>query len=250
MKSEKRIEINSKKKIQHSQIVIGYLIVYDVLAVSFAYFAALWLRFDLRMTLIIGGIYMNSWMKFAPFYAVICVAVFWMFRLYKSIWRFASYMELQRITEATVITTILHTVLITLFVRRMPISYYIMGPVIQFVLITGIRFAYRFLLLIRGKNKDEDRIPIMIFGAGSASTLTIREIKRNRGLKEEIACIIDDNPNKWNRDIEGIPIIGGRDKIPYAVEKYGIKKIYIAVPSISSKERKKIIDICKDKVPV
>lgn len=246
MKSEKRIEINSKKKIQHSQIVIGYLIVYDVLAVSFAYFAALWLRFDLRMTLIIGGIYMNSWMKFAPFYAVICVAVFWMFRLYKSIWRFASYMELQRITEATVITTILHTVLITLFVRRMPISYYIMGPVIQFVLITGIRFAYRFLLLIRGKNKDEDRIPIMIFGAGSASTLTIREIKRNRGLKEEIACIIDDNPNKWNRDIEGIPIIGGRDKIPYAVEKYGIKKIYIAVPSISSKERKKIIDICKD----
>ena len=246
MNSEKRIEINRKKKIQHSQLVSIYLVGYDVFAVSFAYFAALWLRFDLKMTLIIGGEYMNSWMKFAPFYAVICVVVFWLFRLYKSVWRFASFKELQRITDATLITTILHTVLITLLIRRMPISYYIMGAVIQFVLITSVRFAYRFILLLRAHDKDADKTPILIFGAGSASTLTIREIRRNPGLREEIVCIIDDNPNKWNRDIEGIPIIGGRDKILYAVEKYGIKKIYIAVPSISSKERKKIIDICKE----
>jgi len=150
---------------------------------------------------------------------IICLAIFWKLRLYKSIWRFASYTELERIIIATVLTAIIHIIGITVTlnlivehsnysVSRMPFSYYISGIIVQFMLITAVRFSYRFVLLVRSKKSKEEIIPVMVFGAGSASTLTIREIRRNEQLKEDVACIVDDNPNKWNRDIDGVPIVG------------------------------------------
>ena len=107
MSNEELIAVNSKKKIQQSTWITGYLVVYDLLAVSFAYFAALWLRFDLRFSMIQQP-YLEMWAKFAPWYAVFCIVIFAAFKLYKSIWRFASFKELQRITLATAVTTVCH----------------------------------------------------------------------------------------------------------------------------------------------
>ena len=172
MSNEELIELNSKKKIQQSTWITGYLVVYDLLAVSFAYFAALWLRFDLRFSMIQQP-YLEMWAKFAPWYAVFCIVVFMVFKLYKSIWRFASFKELQRITLATAVTTVCHVIFITLLLYRMPISYYIMGAFIQFALVVGIRFAYRFILLLRSNKTDSNLSHVMLIGAGSAGQMIL-----------------------------------------------------------------------------
>ena len=57
-----------KRAMKHWHLVTVYLVIYDVFAVSFSYFAALWLRFDLRVSLI-PWMYLEPWLKFAPFYA-------------------------------------------------------------------------------------------------------------------------------------------------------------------------------------
>lgn len=218
MSNEERLKFNNGKRIQHSTWVTIYLMIYDVVAVSIAYLFALLLRFDFAFSMI-PWIYLRPWEVFTPIYAIICVAVFWRLRLYKSIWRFASFTELQRIIIATAVTSVVHIVGVTIVlnilasnsaysVTRMPFSYYISGIIVQFVLITAIRFSYRFILLLRSSKDKKEIVPVMVFGAGSAATLTIREIRRNDQLKEDVVCIIDDNPNKWNRDIDGVPIIG------------------------------------------
>lgn len=218
MSNDERIQFNNGRRIQHSHMVMACLMAYDAVAVSVAFLFALLLRFDFEFTRI-PIIYLQPWVCFTPFYVIICLAVFWRLRLYKSIWRFASYTELERIIVATVVTAIVHIIGITVTlnlivehttysVSRMPFSYYITGIIVQFILITAIRFSYRFVLLVRSKKSKDEIIPVMVFGAGSASTLTIREIRRNEQLKEDVACIIDDNPNKWNRDIDGVPIVG------------------------------------------
>ena len=236
---------NEHKGLQHAHIIMIYLIVYDIAAVSLSYFVALWLRFDLRYSAIPLE-YLNAWKKFALLYAALCIAVFWLFRLYRSIWRFASFKELERITIATLITTVAHIVLITMLFQRMPISYYMMGACLQFVLVTAIRFAYRFVLLLRASERLKAADNCMLIGAGAAGAVILRELERSKELNDKVVCIIDDNRNKWNRYIDGIPVIGGREKIPEAVEEYGITKIYLAIPSLSSKERKQILDICKE----
>lgn len=59
-------------------------------------------------------------------------------------------------------------------------------------------------------------------------------------------CIIDDNPNKWGRYIEGVPIVGGRDDIMSCVERYHIDKIIVALPSATAEEKRDILNICKE----
>lgn len=247
--------------LEHWQMIVIYLVVYDLIAVTLAYFLALLLRFDFAFSHI-PILYLQTWAVFAPFYALICVLVFWRARLYRSIWRFASFTELMRITQATIATSILHIIGSTITIRmlakgsgynvgRMPFSYIILGTLFQFIFIVGIRFSYRFILLLRASRDKKASSNIMLIGAGSAGQMILRDIRRtsaadqNNSMDERVVCIIDDNKNKWNRDVDGVPVVGGRNSIIENVREYNVDKIYIALPSIPAKERKKIIDICK-----
>ena len=240
--------MQKKGKLEHWQIIAIYLAIYDAIAVNAAYFLALWIRFDCRYSEI-PEIYLSSYLKFAPWYTIFSVVIFWLLRLYKSIWRFASYSEFVRVVSATVITGLFHTVAITLVVRRMPISYYMFGILIQFLLTAGIRFSYRFVLMERGrKEKEEDGsyYRIMMIGAGAAGQTILREMSRAREIKGKICCIIDDNSNKWGRYVDGVPVVGGRDDIMVNAKKYKINQIFFAIPSASAEEKRDILNICKE----
>ena len=224
------------------------LAVYDVIAVNISYFLALWLRFDCAFSSI-TEIYLNAWMRFVPVYSVICILVFVLLRLYRSLWQFASYFELLHVFYACLITTAAHVIGITLLFQRMPISYYCVGPVIQFLLVLGVRFFYRFTLLLHdGKpgRSGEGLRRVMLIGAGSAGQLILRDIRRSGEVNEQVICIIDDDPNKWNRYMDGVPIVGGRDDILSAVDRYRIDKIYLAIPSASAAQRRDILHICSE----
>lgn len=240
--------MQKKGKLEHWQIIAMYLAIYDAIAVNAAYFLALWIRFDCRYSEIPEA-YLLSYLKFAPWYTIFSVIIFWLLRLYKSIWRFASYSEFVRVVSATVITGLFHTVAITLAVRRMPISYYMFGILIQFLLTAGIRFSYRLVLMERGrKEKEEDGsyYRIMMIGAGAAGQTILREMSRAREIKGKICCIIDDNSNKWGRYVDGVPVVGGRDDIMVNVKKYKINQIFFAIPSASAEEKRDILNICKE----
>ena len=242
--NHKKTSKNKASDHNHWKRIALYLIVYDAVAVTFSYFAALLVRFDLRFSYIPSAYY-EAWLKFAPVYLVICIAVFWKLKLYRSIWRFASFTELQRITLASLVTCALHALLITVICRRMPISYYLGGAMLQFLLTAGIRFSYRFILLLRSTRSQKTNSNVMLIGAGAAGQTLLRDIRRTNSVKEKVVCIVDDNQNKWGREIDGIPVVGGRDSIQEASGYYDIDKIYIALPSIKASERKKIIDICR-----
>lgn len=237
----------SKIKLEHWKIITLLLIVYDFLAVSVSYFAALWIRFDCRFSRIETQ-YLQAYYHTILIYSFFCVVVFWFMRLYKSIWRFASYSELLRIILATVITGSFYIVFMNCFVTRMPISYFAFGIVLQFCLTLGIRFSYRFVLLLRGRKKDENGYEkhVMLIGAGSAGQMIFRDIRNAKETNEKVYCFIDDNRNKWGRYIDNVPVFGGRDSIMEAIAKFGIEKIYVAIPSARPEDKREILRICNE----
>lgn len=238
-----------RRRVERWKIVALYLIIYDIIAANLSYFAVLWLRFDCQFSQIPKS-YLAAWKNFSPIYTVVCVAVFWRLRLYKSIWRFASYSELMRVSVASVVTAVFHIIGITAIYERMPVSYYVIGPIFQFVLVLAVRFSYRFVLLERGRrNGKQDASQekqVMLIGAGNAGQIILRELKHSRELNDQVCCIIDDDPNKWGRFIEGIPVAGGRETILANVKKYQVQKIYVALPSASVEARRDILNICKE----
>ena len=239
---------NKKKSfaLLHWHKVVLCLVIYDVIAMMGAYFFALWLRFDCRYSEIPES-YFASWLSFAPIYAIIGVVVFWMLRLYQSIWRFASYTELKRVIYASLVTAVIHTVCITVFCQRMPISYYLIGAGVQFMLVLFIRFVYRFVKLeMQNRAKMMQAERVMLIGAGAAGQMVLRDLHNAKESNSRICCIIDDNRNKWGRFIDGVPIVGGRDDILLNAEKYRIEKIVLAIPSASAIQRRDILEICKE----
>lgn len=239
-----------RNRMEHWHKITVWLLLYDIFAVNLSHGLALWLRFDCRVSMIPDQ-YLWAFIKFAPIYTIISIGIFWFARLYKSIWRFASYSELILTACASVATFIVQVLGITILFQRMPISYYFIGAVIQFVMILAARFSYRFLLLERNRWKKGPaakgpEIRIMMIGAGAAGQMIMRDVHKMTDRNERIYCIIDDNPNKWNRYIESVPIVGGREDILVNVKKYKIDKIYFAISNCTPEDKREILNICNE----
>ncbi len=236
------------KKIQHWHIIAGFLMIYDIIAINLSHLLALLLRYDFRYSMIPEE-FIQGFVRFAPVYTVAGLLIFSWLNLYRSIWRFASYNELSRIIVSSALCLLVQ--IVGVFVNyRMPISYYVIGAFLQFVFVVMARFSYRFVLLLRNSRRSAaaaERIPhIMLVGAGNAGQMILRDVQNDKEVYGRISCIIDDNPNKWGRFIDGIPIVGGRNDIPDNVGKYNIERIYLAIPSASKEDQSAIIDICKE----
>ena len=246
----------SKRRLKHWHGVAILMMAYDIVAVNLAYFLALWFRFDCAFSEI-SEAYFLPYLNFIPVYTIICVVTFLLMRMYNSIWRFASYNELIRVLSGTAITAVLHTVLITLAlrlypaadtVRRMPITYYIVGACLQCIFLVALRFSYRFVLLVRGSSafRRSTVKRVMLIGAGNAGQMIMHDATQLAKQNMKICCIIDDNSNKWHRNVEGIPVVGGRYDILRNVEKFRIDKIFVAIPSASAADKREILNICKE----
>lgn len=246
-------EINVKEKknlhrrMERWEFVSLGLLLYDALAVNAAYFLALWLRYDMRYSAIPPE-YLAAFLRFAPVYTAVCLAVFFLLRLYNSLWRFASFNELARSLGATAITCVFHWVGMNAFVCRMPVAYYVIGALGQFLMVTAIRFAYRFIRLLSASRRRNARAVhnAMIIGAGAAGQAVLRELKTSEAADAVPRCIIDDDPNKWGRTIDGVPVVGGRKVIAEAAERYGVDQILIAIPTLSMQERGRLLTLCSE----
>lgn len=234
-----------KFKIEHWQKIAVLMALYDAVAVSAAYILALLLRFDFRYSTIQAD-HLETWLAFFPVYAVLCVIAFMFFGLYKGIWRFVSITDIPRIVSASLGMSVVHIILtFVIYHHRMPISYYMIGAILQLVFVAGIRFSYRILLFISNWNGKRGKDRIMVIGAGAAGQMILRDINAGRS-NGKVVCIIDDNANKWGRLVENVPVVGGRDAILDSVEKYQVNKIFLAIPSATMAERRDILSICNE----
>lgn len=242
-----KANLGKKRIIEHWEIISLYLLLYDVIVINLSYFLGLWVRFDLKFSTIPKE-YLHAFLEFTPYYTIFCIIIFYSLRLYKSLWRYASYNELNRILVAVCITTIAQIAGITVFLQRMPVSYYIIGAVMQAFFVTAVRFSYRFITMERAKRAKKGTAVnnAMVIGAGAAGRIIIRELNNAKETNIKACCAIDDNSNKWGRFIEGVPIVGGRSYILSAVKKYDVHKIFMAMPTASLEDRRDILNICKE----
>ena len=221
----------------------------DVLTIIISYFFALMLRFDFIFSVIPSN-YLMGFLSSLPYWCIITLAVFFLFRMYHSIWSFAGIAELWMILKAYLLLVPLYIAYILLTGLDMPKSYYIMGFVVSFCLTATSRFAYRLIgVYLRhnleiGTSKRVDRI--MVIGAGAAGQMLIKDLQTTDKLNVKVCCVIDDNPNKLGRLIEGVQIVGNRHDIINMAKKYRITRIIYAIPSNDNQDRIATLNICKE----
>lgn len=226
------------------------LIIYDIISVILASYIALLMRYGFEMAEIPAH-FVDPINHFLPFNILITLAVLYVFRMYNSLWAFAGETELQNLVLASVISSGLQAAGIQFFKtpgqQAVPGSYYFLYMFLMISFIFASRFSYRFFRSLKHKKQNKkNSISVMVIGAGEAANVIIKEIVNSNFSTMVIRCIIDDDPGKWGRFIQGIKVVGGRDKIIECADIYGIDEIIVAMPSVSRKELSEILDICKE----
>ena len=83
-------------------------------------------------------------------------------------------------------------------------------------------------------------------GAGTSGSVILKEMTTSSLVNGCVVCFVDDDKNKAGKFLNGVPVAGNRNDIPRLAAEYKIDEIYIAIPSASAKERKAIIEICRE----
>lgn len=217
------------------------LIVLDTLIVLGSVFTSYYLRFD-------GGIpdeYGNQMMIFASLLVIITIPLLYYYKLYHRNWKYASIGEMVSIFKAVSLASIASYTLMVLFSSRtVPISVFLRNYETTLLCMGGIRFLWRIWRDNYVARRQKEKRALII-GAGDAGTMLAKDLKTSSSNLYP-AAFIDDNVKLHKRQTLGIPVIGGREFIPEAVEKYKIDEILIAIPSLSKAETSKFIDICKE----
>ena len=143
------------------------------------------------------------------------------------------------ILKAITLSVITTAVVQQIFVQDIYFRLVVVTWMIHILLIGGSRFIWR---MFRDAyiQKGEDKKRTLIIGAGSAGTMVVRQLLKSNDTELMPVAFIDDNIKKQGLDILGIPVIGGIDRIEFAVQQLDIDSIIIAIPSLKQESIKMI----------
>lgn len=238
-----------KDVVRNKEMVLrgGALMFLDALIIIISMAGALWIRFDFHF----GDIsqeFIETVHDYLPVNIIVTILIYLIFKLYTSLWRFAGAEEMKNVILAGILSTAVQTIGMKAGGFAIPRSYPFLYLLLLVCLTVISRFSYRFLRLFYHNVQNMRKKKVMhtmIVGAGAAGYMIAREMKRSKHLNKKVCCIIDDSTSKIGTYLQGIPIVGGKEKIPYFAEKYGIEEIVIAIPSLTHAAQQELLDICQ-----
>ena len=165
------------------------------------------------------------------------------FHLHQRIWQYAGPREIVQIVAANVGGFLLFGVYAWATALNMPRSIYFLTLGFATIFVISSRLSLRYIYYrINKEERNGKGIPVLIVGAGDAGHLILLDIQQRD--KRKVVGLIDDDKTKQGRIMNGVRILGGRDKIPAAVDKYGVKEIIIAIPSLPAEHLKDLARLC------
>lgn len=223
-----------------------WIILLDILAVNLSYYLALLIRFyvnfEFRPTV---SYYLTDFATFAPFYTVIAIAIFWFFKLYGGMWRYAGINDMNRIIMANGCTIVVQVLGTVLFIRRMPITYYVIGALLQFFFISLIRFTYRLVVIERGKLKSKPNAKnAVVVGTGDVGRLVLKQVEDSPAYRP--IAIVDLSGSMTGKMLDGVPVYGVGD-VERVIDEHDIRALFIGEAEMDGALRNQMKAIAEKK---
>ena len=210
-----------------------WVILLDLIAVNLSYYLAFYFRFyvNLKLGLENAEKYRVAFLGFAPWYSILAIIIFAAWKLYGELWRYAGINDMNRIIMANVCTTVVYIAGTAAFFTRMPIAYYAVGGILQFVFVIIIRFSYRALMVEKKKIRSRGltRINTIVVGSGENGRRVVKTLE-DSGAYCPIQVV-----GSGTGTMDGIPITT-LDKAEWT----NTGAVFIADPLLSSTEREEI----------
>lgn len=169
------------------------------------------------------------------------------FDLYHRAWEYASVSELILIVKAVTGSFVATALIVPIVTFQRPfLRLYFITWMMHLLLIGGSRLFWR-VYRKTFINKDIKKKPTLIVGGGRGGSLLIRQMRLTPYMGMEPVLVVDDDPNKQKMSIAtGVKVQGYITDIPDLVKKFNIKKIIIAIPTLSQNRLREINQLCEE----
>ena len=213
----------------------------DFLIWNFSFYVSLAIT---KNTLFVTGIE-NFWAE--VLILNICFSVvFFSFKLYDKIWRYADIEDFFYAGASSVCADFAFFIVSMLAGKSMTLKFYSILGLISTLGVFIFRILYRLNRLLDNVSNEnvKNKKRMLIVGGGDSTASVLREIFNYSQNKYLPVAIVDDDREKIGREIMGVRVEGSTNEIPEICEKFGVEVILFSIVSISSKNRRRILDIC------
>ncbi len=216
-------------------------IIHDIAAATLAWMLAYLLRFNFDLPPNFSLEMQQTLIWVVP----LQLAIFWMFGLYRGIWRYASLNDLRRIVLAVLLGAAAIPFVLRMLQSHLivPRSVLVLNPLLLILFMGGSRVLYRIWKETRfqGKLKLSGE-PVLVLGAGDAAAMLSKDLAKNPAW--QLVGFLDDDSDKQGLMLDGVRVLGRLDELNHWVERFGIERVIIAMPSSSHQQRQRVIQMC------
>ena len=215
----------------------------DVLLVGAAFVVAHYLRYESGLT----ALQEARMVEVLPIVVGAKVLVFYAMGLYRGIWRHAGTPELVRTVAATLLAgTVTFGVYAALQgLAAVSMSVLVIDWMIVTMAVVGVRFGFRGLRQYFAANRDEGR-RVLLYGAGDAGVLTLRELRRNPALGRRPIGFIDDDPLKQKQTIQGVKVQGTGDDLLQVCDEEDVDEVIVTTTTMSDDRQRTVCRRCRE----
>lgn len=224
------------------KIITTIILGIDLLNVWFGYILSYWIHTDSSVTFSIA---LDDMLRVTPYLLLIYFVAFAMLRLYHTLLRDVSVNVGVNIVIATIIATA-STILLreyTAIIRSLPMNTILISFFVITLIMELNHFHYRILSIYKRKiivRSFQERI--VIYGAGNAGRLALKELQTNDKYQYRIIGFIDDDPQLKGLTIKGVPVLGDGSMLGDIVKRHRVDHVIIAIQRTNPKQRKQVIN--------
>jgi len=215
----------------------------DVVLILLAYWAAYAVKFGALS----GSGAWKLFLRTLPVLVFFKMAAFLVMGVYRGIWRYTSVDDLIVFAKAVVLSSVL-SVMAVLFAFRFEgfsRTVFLIHEILMFIFLAGSRMAFRLFRQVIPVAYNTEGSRVLIYGAGDAGELLLRELLNNRALKYSPVGFIDDDPGKTGKLIHGLKVYAGNGDLASVFQHHEVNEILISSSRMSEDRLKEIFDFCR-----
>jgi len=223
-----------------------FIVAANLALVGASHYAAFWLRFDGD----IPGHQRQLLMQVLPWLIPVRAVAFVPFGLYRGLWRYTGIWDLRNIVAGVAGSGALLYVLVRWVFGLMeyPRSVFIIDAILLTILLGGLRLAYRMYREFAHLGREKR---VLIYGAGDAGEMIVRDMRNNRFYQFEPIGFLDDDRRKVGQRIHGVKVLGTRETLARILTEKKPDAVLVAMPAADSATIRSIVSALEPfKIPI
>ncbi|HKC66116.1 MAG TPA: hypothetical protein VKB86_20900, partial [Pyrinomonadaceae bacterium] len=216
----------------------------DLVLIVLSYYGAYVLRFGPMSE---AGT-LRIFLRTLPVLLFVKMAAFLVAGVYRGIWRYTSVDDLVVFAKAVIVGSVASTLAVLFAFRFESVSrtVFVLDGLLMFMLLAGSRMAFRLFRQILPTTNARDGCRVLIYGAGDAGELLLRELLNNRDLQYSPVGFVDDDPTKKGKVIHGLRVMGGNGTLRSLCREQRIDEVLISSSRFTEERIAEILRDCKE----